>query len=78
MTRPKGGRPRLSETYIGLACRNCGNTERYVTCKSCVFCQRNRNRGIPLGSYGIHLEFHNWVTRTPAIEIQAIRELRIE
>jgi hypothetical protein len=60
--RPSNGRPRSAETYIGVPCRTCGSTERYVTCKNCVACQRRRFRGVPRGDYGIPLAFHNWIT----------------
>jgi hypothetical protein len=76
--RSVGGRPCSAETYIGQPCRACGSTERYVSSKNCVACQRRRFRSVTPGTYGIHLEFHNWITRAPASEIAAIRELRTE
>lgn len=33
-----------AKTFVGVACRKCGGTERYFGCRNCVACARMASR----------------------------------
>lgn len=48
-----------AEKYHGRPCKNCGETLKFRSCRTCVACNRERSRRIQSRRYEDHITYYS-------------------